>query len=148
MGFSDFSWKDFPDTGRSTGACIIFDQGRPIDQGTHVTVLVAQSSAKSEYNAACTAGMSLAYFRMFIHDFFNKNPDILPEEAPLILLNGKSDMCMAKKGKNTKHTGHIARRMHLLSNGEKCKMHKIDWCEVGLKLADISNKNVGEHDLR
>ena len=26
-------------------------------------------------------------------------------------------------------------------------MHQIDWCEVGLKLEDISTKNVGEHDL-
>ena len=26
-------------------------------------------------------------------------------------------------------------------------MHKIDWCEVGLQLADIDTKNVGEHDL-
>ena len=26
-------------------------------------------------------------------------------------------------------------------------MHKIDWCEVGLKLADIATKNVGEPDL-
>ena len=26
-------------------------------------------------------------------------------------------------------------------------MHKIDWCEGGLKLADIATKNVGEHDL-
>ena len=27
-------------------------------------------------------------------------------------------------------------------------MHKIDWCEGGLQLADISTKNIGEHDLR
>ena len=27
------------------------------------------------------------------------------------------------------------------------QMHKIDWCEGGLKLADIATKNVGEHDL-
>ena len=26
-------------------------------------------------------------------------------------------------------------------------MHKIDWCEGGLKLADIDTKNVGETDL-
>ena len=26
-------------------------------------------------------------------------------------------------------------------------MHKIDWCEGGMKLADISNNNVGEPDL-
>ena len=26
-------------------------------------------------------------------------------------------------------------------------MHKIDWCEVGMQLADIGTKNVGEPDL-
>ena len=26
-------------------------------------------------------------------------------------------------------------------------MHKIDWCEGGIQLAEISTKNVGEHDL-
>ena len=36
MAFSDSSWQAFPDTGRSTGAYIIFYQGGPIDQGTHV----------------------------------------------------------------------------------------------------------------
>ena len=34
-----------PDTGRSIGAYIIFYKGRPIEHGTHVPVLVAQSSA-------------------------------------------------------------------------------------------------------
>ena len=45
MYFSDSSWQDFPDTGRSTGAYIIFYQGGPIDHGTYVPVPVAQSSA-------------------------------------------------------------------------------------------------------
>ena len=35
--------------------------------GTHVPGPVAQSSAESEYNAACTAGMALAHFRMLVH---------------------------------------------------------------------------------
>ena len=26
-------------------------------------------------------------------------------------------------------------------------MHKIDWCEGGMKLAEIATKNVGEPDL-
>ena len=30
MAFSDSSWQDYPDTGRSTGAYIIFYQGGPI----------------------------------------------------------------------------------------------------------------------
>ena len=72
---------------------------------------------------------------------------MVPKEAPLIVLDSKYDMCMAKNGKDNKHTRNIARRMHFLRNGEKFKMHKIDWCEGGLKLADIGTKNVSEPDL-
>ena len=44
LAFSDSIWQDFPDTGRSTGAYIIFYQGGKIDHGTHVPGPVAQSS--------------------------------------------------------------------------------------------------------
>ena len=54
---------------------------------------------------------------------------------------------MAKNGKDTKHTRHIYRRVNLVRNGENCKIHKIDWCEGGLKLVGISTKNVGENYL-
>ena len=54
---------------------------------------------------------------------------------------------MAKNGRDNKNIIHIARRMHLVRNGEKCKMHKIYWCEGGLHLADIGTKNVSEPDL-
>ena len=40
--FYDSSWQDCPDTGRSTGAYIIFYQVGPIDHVTHVPVPVAQ----------------------------------------------------------------------------------------------------------
>ena len=108
---------------------------------------ISQYNAESKYNAACTAGMDLAHFRMFIHELLNKDPDIVPEEGPMIVLDSKYAICMDKNGKNTKHTRHIARRIHFVRNGEKYKMHKIDWCEVGIQLADITTKNVGEHDL-
>ena len=78
MDFSDSSWQYFPDTGRSTGAYIIFYQGGKIDHGTHVPGPVAQSSAESEYNSAYTTGMALAHIRMLIHEFLNKDPDIVP----------------------------------------------------------------------
>ena len=47
MDFSDSSWQDCPDTGRDTGAYIIFYQCGTIDHGTHVPGPVAQSSAES-----------------------------------------------------------------------------------------------------
>ena len=45
MALSDSRWQDCPDTGRSTGAYIIFYQGGPIEHVTHVPGPVAQSSA-------------------------------------------------------------------------------------------------------
>ena len=95
MVFSDSSWKYCPDTGRIIGTYIIFYQGGPIEHVTHVLGPVDQSSAESEYNAACTAGMDLSHFRMLIHEFLNKDPDIVPEEVPIIILDGKYTVCMA-----------------------------------------------------
>ena len=66
----------------------------------------------------------------------------------MIVFDIKSAMCMAKNCKDTKHIRHIARRMHFVSNGEKFNMHKIDWCEGGLKLVDIGTKNLSEPDIK
>ena len=83
MAFSDSSSQYFPDTGRSTGAYIIFYQGGPIDHGTQVSGPAALLSAESEYNAKCTAGVALAHFRMLIHEFLKKDIYIVPEDAPI-----------------------------------------------------------------
>ena len=42
MDLSDYSWKYFSDTFRSTGSYIIFYQGGTIDHGTYVPVPVSQ----------------------------------------------------------------------------------------------------------
>ena len=76
--------------------------------------------------------MDLAHFRMIIHELWKIDPDIFSEEAYLIFLDSKSAICMSKNGNDTKHTRQIARRIHYSSNGENCKMYKIDWCEGGL----------------
>ena len=67
MDLSDSSQQGCPDTGKITGAFIIFYQGGPIDNGTHAPGPVSLKSIESEYNAACNAGMALANFRMSIH---------------------------------------------------------------------------------
>ena len=63
--------------------------------------------------------MSLAYFRMLIYELFKKDLDIVPEKAPLIMLDSNSSVCMAKNGKDTKHTRHISIRVNFVRNGEK-----------------------------
>ena len=91
--------------------------------------------------------MALSHFSILIHEFLNKDTDIFPEEAPLTILDIKSAVYMANNCTDTKHTSHIARRVHFLRNGEKSKMYKIGWCEGGLQLTEIATKNVGENDL-
>ena len=61
--------------------------------------------------------MALAHVGMVINELLNKDPDMVPEEAPLIVLDSKFSICMAKNGKNTKHTRYLARRMHFVRNG-------------------------------
>ena len=87
--------------------------------------------------------MALSYFRMLNNELFKKYPYVVPEQAPLIILDRKSDICMAKNGKDTKHTRHVSRRMHFVRNGEECKLYKIVCCEGGLQLEYIGTKNVG-----
>ena len=45
--------------------------------------------------------MDLAYFRMRNNEFLNKDPDVVPEQSPLIILDIKSDIYMANNGKDT-----------------------------------------------
>ena len=84
---------------------------------------------------------------MLINEFLNKDPYIVPEEDTIIILDIKSVVCMDKNVKNTKHTSHIARKVNYVRNGKKWKIHKIDWCEGVLKLADIETNNNAENDL-
>ena len=62
--------------------------------------------------------MDLEHFRILNNELMNKDPYVVPEQAPLITLDRKSALCVAKNGKDTKHNRHIVRRMHFLRNGE------------------------------
>ena len=78
----------------------------------------------------------------------SKDPDIVTEEPPLIILYSKSAVCMDNYNKYTKHTRHIYRRVNFVINGDKYKMRNIYWYERGLKLSDIVTHNVGGDYLK
>ena len=108
MMLSDSRFQDCPDTDSSTGAYIVFYQGGPIDHFIQVPGTVFKSSAESEYNVALNSGMDIAQFRIPNNELLNKDTDVVLEQAPLIILDRKPDMCMAKNGKDTKHTRHLS----------------------------------------
>ena len=107
MVLSDNICKDFPDTGRSTGVYIVFYQGVPIDDCTHVPGAVSNIISNSKYNAKYNTGMDLANFKMPNDKFLNKDPYVFPEQATLIILDSKPAICMANNGKYTYNTKRI-----------------------------------------
>ena len=78
--------------------------------------------------------MALSRLRMLIHELFNKDPDIVPEKDPLIVLDSKYYMCMANNVKDTKHTRHISRRMHFISDGEKFNIVHLEFFSITYKI--------------
>ena len=43
--------------------------------------------------------MDLVHLRVLIHEWLNKDTDIVTEEAPIIIFDIKSPVCMDKNGK-------------------------------------------------
>ena len=66
--FSDSSWNDDIDTGRSTGCFMIIYMGGVVEHSINVPDPVALSSAEAEYNEACLACMATAHLRQFLED--------------------------------------------------------------------------------
>ena len=64
--------------------------------------------------------MAISHFRVINNDLMNKDLDVVPEQAPCIILDIKSAVCMSNNVKDTKHTRHIARKIHFVRNGEEC----------------------------
>ena len=87
----------------------MFYQCGPIDNCTHVLGPVDHYSFESKYNAACISVITLAYFKVLNNELLNKDPDVVPEKSPLIILDIKSDICTDNNVKDTKHTRHISR---------------------------------------
>ena len=89
--------------------------------------------------------MAIETFMVINNELLNKDPDMFPEKAPIIILDIKSAICVDKIVKDTKHTRHISRRINFVRNGEERNFHKTVWCEVVLKMEDIGTKNVREN---
>ena len=62
--------------------------------------------------------MDIAHFRVLNNELLNKDPYMVTEKAPLIILDIKSAVFMDKNAKDIKHTRHISRRMDFVRNCE------------------------------
>ena len=143
--FSDSSWNDCIDTGRSTGGNISIVQGGPVDHSSHLPIPVAMSSGEAEYISAATACMRASHLRMLIYDLkYLGTPrydgDNSNYEPARIIIDNEAAICMAKCNKDTARNSLVARRFHYVRQGTALKEHKFEWIGTKYQLADILTK--------
>ena len=108
--FSDSSWQDCLDTGRSTGSYMIFLYGSLVGFSSFVPDPVALSSAEAKYNTCCHACMALAHVRGIFLGIEGLDPNSTLTTP--IILDSKSAQAMGNSFRDTAHTRHIMRRYH------------------------------------
>jgi len=146
--FTDASWQDCPDTGRSTVGYMIFYQGALIEANSTVPTPVAMSTAEAEFMGACTGAMAAAHIRTILYDFMNlgtKNwkatEQSLPTTPNILMIDNEAVVQMAKSGRMTRKTRHIERRFHFVRQGQDNGLHKLQWIPGEFQLADVQTKS-------
>ena len=144
--FSDASWQDCHDTGRSTIGNKIFYQGGLIEWCSAVPIPIAMSTDEDEYMSACSACMALAHLSMLTYDLENlgnKHYQIdhkLTNIPNILMIDNEAAVRMSKNYKPTKKNRHIARRYHYVRQGQDEGKHLIIWVPAENQLADDLTK--------
>ena len=147
LTFSDASWQDCPDTGRSTGGRVTTVNGGTVDHASQMPVPVAMSTGEAEYLGAGNACMAAAHIRMLLYDLQHlgtenhsyDDPSNMPPAT--IVLDSEAAMAMANSDKDTARTRHIARRYHYVRHGVAQKDHILVWVKSEDQVADFLTKN-------
>ena len=132
LTFTDSSWNDFIDTGRSTGGYIILRQAGAVDYGSHLPVTVAMSSGEAEYISAAVACMKASHIKMLEYDFRHLGTQSYNLENPIcepsrIIIDNEAAIAMSKCNKDTAGNRHVARRYHYECQGTSLNEHKFKW---------------------
>jgi transposase InsO family protein len=138
FGFSDSSWNDDADTGRSTGCFILTYMGGIVDHSSNTPDPVALSSAEAEYNEGCVAFMAASHLRMLLCELEGiEETNMAPTT---MLFDSKSAIAMGISYRDTKHTRHIMRRYHYVRNEIVAKRFVMQWISTEFMISDIGTK--------
>ena len=104
--FTDSSWNDCKDTGRSTGGHVTLIQGGAVDYGSHLPIPVVMSSGEAEYKAAAVACMRASHLRMLSYDFDflgreNYDPDHIKYDPAIIIIDNEAAIAIFSCNKDT-----------------------------------------------
>ncbi|MGH3055378.1 MAG: Ty1/Copia family ribonuclease HI, partial [Gaiellaceae bacterium] len=144
--FTDASFQDQLDDGRSSASFCIFFHGGLVDYGCSVPVPVAMSTGEAEYLSAASGAMAAQHMRMLENDFSNlgkntysvHNDEAMPPAT--LLLDNTAAKSMAECERSSKLTRHIVRRYHYVRQGQMRGDHVVQWISGDHQCADIGTK--------
>ena len=146
IGFSDTSWQDCPDTGRSTCGFKVFIGGCLIDSQSTMPIPVALSSAEAEYMGACNLGAMICHLQELLYDFEFLSTDKYDanghktDTPSILLIDNQATVRMSKNYKVTSKNRHIGRRWHFVRRGCKEKRFVLKWIPGEDQIADDCTK--------
>lgn len=144
--FTDASFQDQVDDGRSSGSFCIFCRGGLVDYGCFVPCPVAMSTGEAEYMSAATGAMGAQHMRMLENDLENLGASeysVLSDDMQppaVILIDNTAAKAMAECERSSKMTRHIVRRYHYVRQGNARGDHVIKWISGENQCADIGTK--------
>jgi hypothetical protein len=146
--FSDASWQDCPDTGRSTVGYVIFHNGALIEANSTMPTLIAMSTSEAKYMAACSASMATAHICMLLYNMtylrtkqWRKPTQRLPTIPSILMIDNKAIVQIACNAKLTWKTRHIERHFHYVRQIQQEGTHQLHWIPCESQLADILTKH-------
>jgi hypothetical protein len=140
-GFSDSSWNDDQDTGRSMGCFLIAYTGGIIDHSSNFPDPVALSSAKVEYNEGCIAMMAASHLCMLLCEMDEmEGVDESSVSTTPIYFDSKNAIAMGNSYKDTKNTRHIMRRYHYVRKNIAANRFNMQLIQRKCQIADIGTK--------
>ena len=106
LTFTDSSWNDCVDTGRSTGGNLSLTQGDAVDYSSHLPVPEAKSSREAEYISVAVACMKTGHLRMLVYDLRymgikSYDGDNLKYEPSRIIVDNEAAVSMVRCNKDT-----------------------------------------------
>jgi len=145
--FTDASWQDCPDTGRSTTGYLVFYNGALIEANSTMPTPVALSTPEAEYMAACSGAMAAAHLRMLLYDmlylgtkYWKEAVQKLPTTPAILMTDNEATVTISRNGRLTRRTRHIERRFHFVRQGQADGLHDIHWLPGYSQLSDILTK--------
>ena len=145
--FTDASWQDCPDTGRSTVGYAIFYNSALIEANSMLPVPVAMSTSEAEYLGACSGAMAVAHLRMLLYDMMHLGTDRwseidqkLPQVPVIIMVDNEATVKIARNGRLTRKTRHVERRFHYVKQGQATRAHELHWIPGEAMVSDILTK--------